>query len=259
MKLKLQDIVVHKDMQSRDSIDENVVNEYAEAMERGDKFPPLVVFNDGDNHYLTDGFTRYFAMMKVGTDEADVIVHKGTRRQAEIFSWGVNDKHGQPRSNATKRMIVMKALDDPEFADKDAREIARIVNLSHTYIINIRNELNKPKPKTANKPADKPHKPVDNVIEAPLEDPQDNMVKELADLNQELHEENQKYKDKELILSGDDAKVEETIESLRKEIKRLEMELNAVKNTRDQYQAKNVELVKSVNYWKRKYEKTTTA
>lgn len=261
MKISLQDIVIDKDTQSRDVISEQVINEYAEAMQGGAKFPAIVVFYDGLNYYLVDGFHRYFAYLKLDNTEVEVIVHNGTKREAEIFSWGVNDKHGQPRSNATKRLIVLKALDDPEFAELSDRKIAEIVKLSHAYISGVRREISKKPielPKVATKntskeaPPAQPHAPQD----IPHIDPIEIEIKELADLNQQLHEENLKYKDKEMIIEGDSAKIEETLEELRKKNKILEMELESIKNNRNQLMSENAELKKTVNYWKKKYEKT---
>jgi hypothetical protein len=248
MKIKLQDITIDADMQSRDSVDEAIVNQYAECMQEGSKFPPVTIHTDGETNWLTDGFKRYYASLKNGYEDIEVVIHKGSRRDAEKFSWGVNDKHGQPRSLATKRLIVMKVLDDPEYADQLDREIARVTNLSHTFIANMRKELKKPHPVKTEKPVK-----LNTVVEAPLEE--DHVLKELADLNKELHEENQKYRDQEMVLTGDKATTFSEIEDLRKQINILEMELTAVKNTRDQLQSKNAELIKSVNYWKKKYEK----
>lgn len=261
MKLNLNEIVIDKDTQSRDAISEDVVHEYSEAMENGDKFPPIIVFFDGMYYYLVDGYHRYFSYLKLGVSEVDVVIHKGTRRDAEVFSWGVNDKHGQPRSATTKRYIVMKALDNLEYQDKSDRELSKILKLSHSFISNMRHELSKPKanvkplPRVPNKPID-PLPPVETFkpVEQMGNDEED-QISELAALNQELHEENEKYKTKEMILEGDSAKVEETITDLRKQLSIMEMELRSAKNSRDQYMAKNSELIKSVNYWKKKYEK----
>lgn len=262
MKLNLNEIVIDKDTQSRDLISEDVVKDYADAMERGDKFPPIVLFHDGLYYYLVDGYHRYFAYLKTGATEVDVIVHKGTRRDTEVFSWGVNDKHGQPRSNSTKRLIVMKALDDIEYQDKSDRELAEVLKLSHTFISNIRKELKDPKPvlpakATAPKKEPEPSvevlKPIDAIID------ENDEVSELVALNQELAEENEKYKTQGIILEGDSAKIEETITDLRKQISILEMENRSIKNSRDQFQAKCAELVKTVNYWKKKCEKLSKA
>jgi hypothetical protein len=207
-----------------------------------------------------DGYHRYFAYLKTGVDEVDTVVHKGTRRDAEVFSWGVNDKHGQPRSNATKRLIVMKALDDIEYQDRSDRELALVLKLSNTFIGSIRKEINNPKPVVATnsvatpKPVESKSAPVE--VFKPVEQMEDDdQLTELASLNQELAEENEKYKTQSMILEGDSAKIEETITDLRKKIEFLEMENRSIKNSRDQFQSKCAELVKTVNYLKKKLEK----
>jgi septal ring factor EnvC (AmiA/AmiB activator) len=50
-------------------------------------------------------------------------------------------------------------------------------------------------------------------------------------------------------------KAQETLESLRAEVKRLEAELHAVKISRDQLQSKTFEMQKQINYWRKKAEK----
>ena len=59
-----------------------------------------------------------------------------------------------------------------------------------------------------------------------------------------------------MIIEGDSAKIEETLEELRKKNKILEMELESIKNNRNQLMSENAELKKTVGYWKKKYEKT---
>ena len=50
--------------QSRVRIDDDTVKEYAELMSAGVELPPLVVFWDGTEYWLADGFHRYFAAQK---------------------------------------------------------------------------------------------------------------------------------------------------------------------------------------------------
>ena len=54
--LKLSDITTDDDLQPRAHIQSHVVDEYAEAMGRGEHFPPIVVFNDGTTNWLADGY-----------------------------------------------------------------------------------------------------------------------------------------------------------------------------------------------------------
>ena len=46
MKLKLEQIVRDPDVQARITVYENTVLEYMEALERGEVFPPVTVFDD---------------------------------------------------------------------------------------------------------------------------------------------------------------------------------------------------------------------
>ena len=61
--LEISQIVAHADIQPRVQIHQETVNEYAEEMRQGAKFPPVVVFrSDGrDSYWLADGFHRFAA------------------------------------------------------------------------------------------------------------------------------------------------------------------------------------------------------
>ena len=48
MQISISDIRLDLSTQVRLKTDNEVVTDYAEAMERGDKFPPVVVFFDGE-------------------------------------------------------------------------------------------------------------------------------------------------------------------------------------------------------------------
>jgi non-homologous end joining protein Ku len=103
------------------------------------------------------------------------------------------------------------------------------------------------------KPTEKPEeKPEEDLEEY---DPKDDQIAELSFSNEELRFENEVFKSKEVILSGDQAKIDEEITRLRNQVKALEAELRAVKNSRDQFQAKNAELINQVNYYKKQLDK----
>jgi hypothetical protein len=55
--------------QPRARIDPALVGEYAADMRRGDEFPPVVVFFDGTDHWLADGFHRRDARRAAGHDD----------------------------------------------------------------------------------------------------------------------------------------------------------------------------------------------
>ncbi|WP_026060102.1 ParB N-terminal domain-containing protein [Pseudaminobacter salicylatoxidans] len=52
--------------QSRASLNDQVVNDYADAIKAGATFPPIVVFYDGEAHWLADGFHRFHACQRAG-------------------------------------------------------------------------------------------------------------------------------------------------------------------------------------------------
>ena len=85
--------------------------------------------------------------------------------------------------------------------------------------------------------------------------PMEDQLQELANVNQELYEENVVYKDKEMVLSNDGEKILQEMLRLRKQLRIIEAELGIVKNSRDQFQNKNAELIKEVNYWRNKCKK----
>lgn len=100
-------------LQPREVIDSSRVEEYREAMERGDILPPVVVFYDGQHHWLGDGFTRTLAAIKAEQDGIDAWVVAGTFRDAWLYSRGANAAHGLPRSRADLyRAIDSVLLDD---------------------------------------------------------------------------------------------------------------------------------------------------
>ena len=45
LKIKIEELNT-RDLQTRAALNEDTVSDYAEAMERGDKFPPVTVFTD---------------------------------------------------------------------------------------------------------------------------------------------------------------------------------------------------------------------
>src|SRR4051812_6854588 len=61
--LPLSDIKADKACQSRDAINLAIIDEYTEVMkEKGDdRFPAVVVFHDGTDYWLSEGFHRHAA------------------------------------------------------------------------------------------------------------------------------------------------------------------------------------------------------
>jgi ParB-like chromosome segregation protein Spo0J len=80
---------------------------YAEDMAAGAVFPPIVVFFDGAEFWLADGFHRLIAAEELGLVEISADVREGDRRDAILFAVGANAAHGLKRTNRDKCHAVM--------------------------------------------------------------------------------------------------------------------------------------------------------
>jgi hypothetical protein len=137
-------IQIDLDTQIRIEINEEVVKEYAEAMEAGDIFPPLLVyFDEPNNRYiLVDGFHRFEAHRRRHPNDAiSVKLELGTLDDARWASIGVNKNHGLRRTNADKRNAIVNALKHPKGAELSDRQIAEHVGVHHDTVSRIRREL----------------------------------------------------------------------------------------------------------------------
>ncbi len=136
--------MIHHDpmIQQRLMIQQEIVDEYAEAMASGATFPPLTVFHDEVAYWLADGFHRYQAAQQNGTVAFAAEIHPGTQRDAQLYAAGANVTHGVRRSNLDKRRAVTTLLDDEEeWATWSDREIARHCGVSNRFVSTLRKEL----------------------------------------------------------------------------------------------------------------------
>ena len=90
--LKINEIAAKVDIQSRAELDDKLIKEYADDIKLGAEFPPVDVFYDGTYYFLTDGFHRHEAHKLAGKKTIKANIHKGSRRDAILFSVGVNQE-----------------------------------------------------------------------------------------------------------------------------------------------------------------------
>lgn len=127
--------------QPRAQTDESVIDDYAEKMREGVKFPAVTIFYDGEAYWLADGFHRVEAAKRAGMTDIAAEVRQGTQRDAILFSVGANDTHGLRRTHADKRRAVERLLRDEEWAAWSDREIARRCAVHHDLVGRVRREL----------------------------------------------------------------------------------------------------------------------
>jgi hypothetical protein len=123
--------------QFRESINQDKVKEYKELMLDDVVFKPVDVVFDGEFYFLVDGFHRYFAIKAMGVNTLEAKVTEGTVEDAVRMARRANSAHGMPRTNETKRRVILSALNDPNNKGMSAREIAKECQVSHTLVLNV--------------------------------------------------------------------------------------------------------------------------
>lgn len=261
--IEIRRICTSAGTQSRESISEETVTEYHELLDDTD-LPPVLVFTDGINYYLADGFHRVMAYQRASREFIDADVRVGTLRDAIKYSLKANASHGLRRTNADKRKAVKTALADAEWGELNDREIAQMCAVSHVFVNRVRKEsrpvnVNKtPDSVNVNKTSDVVkvhHDKTDDLVN--VNKPEDFTEDEVMT---DLMRENERLMDRLAVESmdateEDKALAQETIESLRQEVRGLQIELEAVKRSRDQYQLENSEMKKQIKALQRQLKK----
>ena len=139
--LELDQIRTNGGTQSRVELNQETVAEYAQAFTAGASFPPVVVFFDGANYWLADGFHRYFGARDAGESAIDAEIITGTKRDAVLYSLKANATHGLRRTNADKRKAVETLLKDAEWATWSDRKIAEVCGVSHELARQVRGAI----------------------------------------------------------------------------------------------------------------------
>src|SRR5437899_1653988 len=97
--MKLNPSLIRTDggTQPRAELDQSRVEYLSGLLYEGITFrDPIVVFYDGENYWLADGFHRLAAIMLVIRSLIDVDIRQGTQRNAILYSIEANTRHGMP-------------------------------------------------------------------------------------------------------------------------------------------------------------------
>jgi hypothetical protein len=125
-------------LQTRKAIDQATVDRYCEAILAGEKLPAAIVFHDGKQNHMGDGFHRDLAYAKAGKKSMPVKVKKGSFSDALHYSAGCNDTHGLPRSIEDRRNSVRIILAEKQ--DRSDNAVAKICHVSDGLVAKIRAE-----------------------------------------------------------------------------------------------------------------------
>ncbi len=127
--------------QMRVEMDPSTVRDYADNMAAGAPFPPVVVYYDGTDYWLGDGFHRVEAARKLEHETIEAEVRDGDARQAILHGIGSNASHGLRRTQADKRRAVERLLHDDEWSKWSNRQIAKAARVDHKTVAAVRREL----------------------------------------------------------------------------------------------------------------------
>lgn len=273
--------------QSRVEINNEIVTEYAEAIKAGAEFPPVVVFNDGVDNWLADGFHRFHAHNRAGKTSIAADVRTGTLRDAKLFSFGANGRHGQRPTNADKRKSVSEMLADSEWASWSQHKIAETCGVSVSFVskmvheaASIHGEQMRPATRTVERNGKTYEQNTTNIGKPTVSDsvaptkptpvvaanapqiavPPLTLVEEYTELDA-ARDQIEGLQDALAVANIGSADPEEAaqaknlIAELRAHIKTLEATLKAVKISRDGFQNQVAELQKQINRQRREIDK----
>jgi hypothetical protein len=139
--MKITDIRIDGGTQSRAALNEQAVQEYADALLAGDKLPAVSVCFDGSDNWLVDGFHRFHAHRLAGLDEIEAEVCTGTKREAVLLGATSNISHGLRRTNDDKRTAALTLLKDAEWSQWSDNQIAKMIGVSHPFVGSVRASL----------------------------------------------------------------------------------------------------------------------
>jgi transposase-like protein len=127
--------------QPRAVLDFEAIEDYAEAMSAGVKFPPVAAFYDGDSYWLADGFHRVKAAYAAGFDSVLCDVHQGTIEDAQWYSFSANRGNGLRRTTQDKQRAVKAALIHGRGTTLSDTQVARHVGVDQKTVANWRRQL----------------------------------------------------------------------------------------------------------------------
>jgi len=274
--LKLSDIRIDGGTQIRKELNQDKVDQYAEQMTEGVVFPPVTVFFDGLSYWLSSGFHRYWMHKKLDKKTILAEVKEGTIEDATLFALGDN-KHGLNMTAEDYRRSIDIMLKHPKWSTWSNIQIAKHIGVSAMTIGRHKKSKN-PETNQDTKPEIKKfidkhgnesamdtsnigRKPVEEKQDAsPIKDEKDQKIAELSDTINLLAEENTLFRDK--IAMGqwnaseiEKIDIEETVANLREQVRILEIDNKALRESRDMFQNRNAELIKTINAMTRKGKK----
>lgn len=129
---------------------ETTIKRYKEIWESRSELPPVIVFYDGTEYWLADGFHRieskWISELPIPTisKKINCEVKPGTQKDAIAYALSANSEHGLPRSGGDIRRAIDRCLDDAEWGELSNVAIAKMCAVSEGMVRKRKSERNKP-------------------------------------------------------------------------------------------------------------------
>ena len=130
--IEIDCLVMDSETQSRQNVNQELIEEYCVAFGDGDEFPAIEVVSDGVTAWVCDGWHRVLACKRYKSKVISANIIKGTLTDAIWLASAANRQHGQRRSNQDKRRAVGLAL--KARPDTSSRDIAKHCGVSHEMV-----------------------------------------------------------------------------------------------------------------------------
>ena len=265
--MKLSQITLDPKLMMRKELNQEIVDEYAQAMLDGDTFPDIVIFNDGEHNYLVEGFKRYHAAKQSGLEIINADVQMGTYDDAFDYALTVaNRKNGEHYSNEDKRFQLSMALEVPRYKEKSDRELARILKVSNPFVSKMRKATGNQPEAIAIKRGDQEYKmanPAKETVNAPANEKkpaEEDKILEMATTIESLASDLEEA-ERRVAVAAMDATPEEKelaaakLDEMANEVKNLTENNRVLRISRDTKMNEVAEMNKQVGYWKKRAEK----
>jgi AraC-like DNA-binding protein len=272
--VKLADICTDSKTQVRESVNQEKVNEYTSLLQEGVEFDPIELYNDGAKIHISSGWHRYLAHRSAGLTEIAAIVHVGTESDAFFNGIPANGPSPIPYNNLDYIKQLRRFQEDEERSQWSVSQKAKWMHCSRTTVTRLIKKIQeenyqeakeateiKPIKYTRNgKVQEMKRKPAAPPPDEPPPMENDSQVAEMVDTITSLEEKLRDAQDKIMVAQWDATDiekedVEETLSDLRNKIKLLEIENQALRDSRDSLQVENNQLMKTVRGLQTKLKK----
>jgi len=139
--VSLDDITRDETLQPRDGLKDAHVRAIQGALESDVELPAVILYQLGDTLALVDGWHRYAASQRAGKAKLRADIYAGDRDDAQAHAGAANvgDKLGLTAPE--RKSVLLVLLKSPKYARRSARELGRMVGVSHVTVSKYKREL----------------------------------------------------------------------------------------------------------------------